>query len=161
MQIEANKVVSIDYTLKNDAGDVLDQSTPENPLNYLHGHNNLIPGLENALAGAATGDDIKASIPPAEAYGDYNENLIQAVPRNLFQGVDQVEPGMQFQAQTGQGMQVVTVRDVDDESVTIDANHALAGETLHFDVTVKDVRDASEEELAHGHVHGPGGHEHS
>ena len=160
MQIEANKVVSIDYTLKNDAGDVLDQSTPENPLNYLHGHNNLIPGLENALAGAATGDDIKASIPPAEAYGDYNENLIQAVPRNLFQGVDQVEPGMQFQAQTGQGMQVVTVRDVDDESVTIDANHALAGETLHFDVTVKDVRDASEEELAHGHVHGPGGHEH-
>lgn len=160
MQIEANKVVSIDYTLKNDAGDVLDQSTPENPLNYLHGHNNLIPGLENALAGAATGDDVKASIPPAEAYGDYDENLIQAVPRNLFQGVDQVEPGMQFQAQTGQGMQVVTVRDVDDESVTIDANHALAGETLHFDVTVKDVRDASEEELAHGHVHGPGGHEH-
>ncbi|MEE4202889.1 MAG: peptidylprolyl isomerase [Halieaceae bacterium] len=160
MQIEANKVVSIDYTLKNDAGDVLDQSTPENPLAYLHGHNNLIPGLENALAGKAAGDDITASIPPAEAYGAYDENLIQAVPKNLFQGVDQVEPGMQFQAQTGQGMQVVTVREVDDENVTIDANHALAGQTLHFDVTIKDVREASEEELAHGHVHGPGGHEH-
>lgn len=160
MQIEANKVVSIDYTLKNDAGDVLDQSTSDNPLSYLHGHNNLIPGLENALAGKASGDDVTASIPPAEAYGEYDENLIQAVPRNLFQGVDQVEPGMQFQAQTGQGMQVVTVREVDDENVTIDANHALAGQTLHFAVTVKDVRDASEEELAHGHVHGPGGHEH-
>jgi FKBP-type peptidyl-prolyl cis-trans isomerase SlyD len=160
MQIEANKVVSIDYTLKNDAGDVLDQSTPENPLAYLHGHNNLIPGLENALAGKAAGDDVTASIPPAEAYGEYDENLIQAVPKNLFQGVDQVEPGMQFQAQTGQGMQVVTVREVDDENVTIDANHALAGQTLHFDVTIKDVRDASEEELAHGHVHGPGGHDH-
>ncbi len=160
MQVQADKVVIIDYTLKNDAGDILDQSTPDSPLAYLHGHNNLIPGLETALNGKGAGDQIEASIPPAEAYGDYNENLIQVVPRNMFQGVDEIEPGMQFHAQTGQGVQVVTVKEANDESVTIDGNHALAGETLHFDVTIKEVRDASQEELDHGHVHGPGGHHH-
>lgn len=160
MQVESNKVVIIDYTLRNDAGDVLDQSSPEAPLSYLHGHQNIIPGLENALNGKTQGDKVDASIPPAEAYGEYDDNLIQAVPRNMFQGIDEIEPGMQFQAQTGQGVQIVTVKEANEESVTIDANHALAGETLHFNVTVKEVRDASQEELDHGHVHGPGGHEH-
>lgn len=160
MHIQANAVVSIDYILKNDAGNVLDQSAPDAPLSYLHGHNNLISGLEAALEGKATGDQLTAVIPPEEAYGAYNENLIEAVPRQMFQGVDNIEPGMQFQAQTAQGVQVVTVTEVSDETVTIDGNHALAGETLHFDVTIKEVREASAEELSHGHAHGPGGHHH-
>lgn len=160
MQIAADKVVSIDYTLRNDAGDVLDQSAPDSPLNYLHGHGNLIPGLESALAGKSQGDQVDAVIPPAEAYGEFDAGLVQVVPREMFQGIDAIEPGMQFQAQSGQGTQIITVKEVDGENVTVDANHQLAGETLHFDVTVKDVRDASEEELSHGHVHGPGGHEH-
>lgn len=160
MTVESNKVISIDYTLRNAAGEILDQSAPETPLSYLHGHNNLIPGLENALSGKALGDKVEAVIPPEEAYGEYDDSLIQSVPREMFQGVDEIEPGMQFQTQTPQGIQVITVKEANDETVTIDANHALAGETLHFDVTVKEVRDASEEELAHGHVHGPGGHHH-
>ncbi len=160
MHIQANAVVSIDYTLKNDAGNVLDQSTPDAPLSYLHGHNNLISGLESALEGKLQGDQVTAVIPPEEAYGVYNESLIEAVPRQMFQGVDNIEPGMQFQAQTAQGVQVVTVTEVNDETVTIDGNHALAGETLHFDVTIKEVREASAEELSHGHAHGPGGHHH-
>lgn len=160
MHIQANAVVSIDYTLKNDAGNVLDQSTPDAPLSYLHGHNNLISGLESALEGKLQGDQVTAVIPPEEAYGVYNASLIEAVPRQMFQGVDNIEPGMQFQAQTAQGVQVVTVTEVNDETVTIDGNHALAGETLHFDVMIKEVREASAEELSHGHAHGPGGHHH-
>lgn len=160
MQVAANKVISIDYTLRNDNGDILDQSAPEAPLLYLHANNNLITGLEAALEGKAQGDQVEASIPPEEAYGPYNEELIQTVPREMFQGIDQIEPGMQFQAQTPQGMQVVTVKEAGDESVIIDGNHALAGETLHFDVTIKEVRDASEQELEHGHVHDPAGHDH-
>jgi FKBP-type peptidyl-prolyl cis-trans isomerase SlyD len=160
MQIAADKVVSIDYTLRNDAGEVLDQSAPDSPLHYLHGHGNLLPGLESALVGKSQGDQVDAVIPPAEAYGEFDAGLVQVVPREMFQGVDTIEPGMQFQAQSGQGMQIITVKEVNDENVTVDANHQLAGETLHFDVTVKDVRDASAEELSHGHVHGPGGHEH-
>ncbi len=160
MQVQKDKVVIIDYTLRNDNGDILDQSAPDAPLAYLHGHNNLIPGLEAELAGKGQGDEIEAHIAPADAYGEYNDNLIEVVPRKMFQGVDEIEPGMQFHAQTGQGVQVVTVKAVDDDNVTIDGNHALAGETLHFNVTIKEVRDASQEELDHGHVHGPGGHHH-
>lgn len=160
MQITADTVVSIDYTLRNDGGDVLDQSAPDSPLSYLHGHGNLIPGLESALVGKTAGDQIDAVIPPAEAYGEFDARLVQVVPRELFQGIDAIEPGMQFQAQSGEGMQLITVKEVSDESVTVDGNHQLAGETLHFDVTVKEVREASTEELSHGHVHGPEGHEH-
>jgi len=160
MHIQANAVVIMDYTLKNDEGKVLDQSSPDAPLSYLHGHNNLISGLEAALEGKAKGDQILAVIPPEDAYGVYEENLIQAVPRQMFQGIDEIEAGMQFQAQTAQGVQVVTVTEVSDDTITIDGNHALAGETLHFDVTIKEVRQASAEELSHGHAHRPGGHHH-
>ncbi len=160
MNIAANTVVSIDYTLRNDAGDVLDQSSPEAPLSYLHGHNNVISGLEHALLGKAKADRLEASIAPAEAYGEYDAALVQAVPRAMFQGVDDIDVGMQFQTQMDGGVQVVTVKEVNDDTVTIDGNHALAGQTLHFDVTVKGVREASQEELDHGHVHGPGGHHH-
>ena len=160
MHIQTNAVVSIDYTLRNDAGNVLDQSKPGSPLCYLHGHHNLISGLEAALEGKQEGDQVAAVIPPEQAYGVVDESLIQTVARQMFQGVDHIEPGMQFQAQTAQGVQVVTVTEVSDDTVTIDGNHALAGETLYFDVTIKEVREASSEELSHGHAHGPGGHHH-
>lgn len=157
MQIADNKVVSIHYTLTNDDGDVIDSSRDAEPLVYLHGAENIIPGLEQALAGRVVGDDLKVSIDPADAYGDFDENMVQVVPREMFQGVDTLEPGMEFQAQTSQGVQVIRIAAVDGDNITIDGNHPLAGETLHFDVSVAAVREASEEELAHGHVHGHGG----
>lgn len=160
MQIAQDSVALIDYTLTNDAGDVIDSSAGGEPLAYLHGHQNIIPGLEKALAGKVAGDSLKVSIPAAEGYGEQNPALVEEVPRHLFQGVEQIEVGMQFHAQTGQGMQVITVSGVNGDTITVDGNHPLAGQTLHFDVTVKEVRAASQEELDHGHVHGVGGHHH-
>lgn len=161
MHIAANKVVSIDYTLTNGQGQVLDSSSGREPLAYLQGHSNIISGLESALEGKSAGDSLKVTIPPAEAYGDRDESLSHAVPRKMFENADEVQVGMQFQTMSEQGAtQIVTVTGVDTEHVTVDANHPLAGETLTFDVTVVDVRDATEEELDHGHVHGPGGHQH-
>ena len=160
MQISEKKVASIDYTLKNDAGDVVDTSSGREPLAYVHGANNIIPGLEKALEGKAVGDTVEVTVEPAEAYGDRQESLVQEVPREAFQGVDEIKEGMQFQAQGPQGPVLVTVKAVADDKVTIDGNHPLAGETLHFSVEVKDVRDATAEEMEHGHVHGAGGVEH-
>ncbi|WP_166260047.1 FKBP-type peptidyl-prolyl cis-trans isomerase [Marinobacter salicampi] len=149
------RVVTIHYTLTNDQGEQLDSSREEGrePLTYLEGAQNIIGGLENALTEKAPGDQLKVSIEPAEGYGEVNEELVQPVPRSAFEGVESIEPGMQFQAQTPGGPQVVRVVEVNDETVTIDANHPLAGETLHFDVEVVDTREASEEESEHGHVH--------
>ncbi|AHE98112.1 FKBP-type peptidyl-prolyl cis-trans isomerase [Thioalkalivibrio paradoxus] len=160
MQISANKVVSIEYTLTNDQGQVLDTSKGREPMAYLQGHRNIIPGLESALEGKSAGDRVQVTIAPEQAYGERNDALRQAVPRTMFEDADQVTVGMQFQTMTEQGAQVVTVTAVDAEHVTVDANHPLAGETLNFDVTVVDVREASDEEREHGHVHGPGGHQH-
>ncbi|HER34889.1 MAG: peptidylprolyl isomerase [Halothiobacillaceae bacterium] len=160
MQVQNDHVVSIDYTLKNDAGEVMDTSEQNGPLAYLHGHQNIIPGLEKALDDKSVGDSLTVAIEPAEAYGERDENMIQTVPRSMFEGVDEIEPGMRFQAQTQGGVTVVTVKDVNADEITLDGNHELAGETLHFDVEVKEVRPASEEEIQHGHVHGPDGHEH-
>ncbi|KTG16409.1 MULTISPECIES: peptidylprolyl isomerase [unclassified Guyparkeria] len=160
MQVQNDHVVSIDYTLKNDAGEVMDTSEQNGPLAYLHGHQNIIPGLEKALDDKSVGDSFTVSIEPADAYGERDERMIQTVPRSMFQGVDEIEPGMRFQAQTEGGVTVVTIKEVNGDEITLDGNHELAGETLHFDVEVKDVRPASEEEIEHGHVHGPGGHEH-
>jgi len=160
MQIAANTVVTINYTLTDDQGQVIDTSEGRDPLAYLQGASNIIPGLENALEGKSTGDNIKVSISPEEGYGDRDDQLVQEVPRNLFENSDKVEKGMQFQAQSEAGPQLVTVKEVGDETVTIDANHPLAGATLNFDVEVVDVREATDEETEHGHVHGPEGHEH-
>ena len=160
MQITANTVVSIDYTLTNARGEVLDSSEGREPLAYLQGHQNIIPGLEAALEGKSAGDQFEVSIPPEEAYGQRDESLRQNVSRSLFEQVDQIEVGMQFRAGSDQGEHVVTVVAVDAETIVIDANHPLAGETLNFAVTVVDVRAASSEEQAHGHAHGPGGHTH-
>lgn len=158
MQVSENQVVSIDYTLKNDQGEVLDSSAQGEPLAYLHGHHNIISGLENALAGKSVGDNFTVSIPPEEAYGVRDESMTQMVPRHLFQGVDEIKPGMKFHAQAEHGVNVVTVLAVEGDQVHLDANHELAGQTLHFDVTVRDIRAATEDEIAHGHAHGPDGH---
>src|SRR4051812_20059246 len=159
MQIADQKVVSIDYTLTGSDGQVIDSSEGREPLAYLHGAGNIIPGLEKALTGKAAGDAVTAKIPPAEGYGEKDPQLVQAIPRDRFPAQD-IKVGMQFQAQGGGQARVVTVVNVDPENVTIDANHPLAGQTLNFDVKVVDVREATQEELSHGHVHGPGGHQH-
>ncbi len=160
MQIATQKVVHIHYTLTNNEGDVLDSSRGQEPLAYIHGMGNIIPGLENALDGRSVGDRFDVSIPPEEAYGLYHEDRVQAVPRSAFEGVDDIEPGMKFQAQSSEGDVLVTVVDVRDGEVLLDGNHPMAGMTLNFEVEVTHVREATREELDHGHVHGEGGHHH-
>ena len=154
MKVAKNKVVTIDYTLTDDDGTILDTSAGEDPLAYLHGVGGLIPGLEQELEGRSPGESFKASIPPEQAYGVRNEELVQPVPKRKFAGVKDLAVGMELQANTEIGPQVVRVVGITPEDVMIDANHALAGKTLHFEVEVLDVRDASEEELEHGHAHG-------
>jgi FKBP-type peptidyl-prolyl cis-trans isomerase SlyD len=160
MQAGDNTVVLIHYTLTSDTGETLDSSEGREPLGYLHGFGNIIPGLENALTGKQAGDKLKVSIKPEEAYGVREDALVQVVPRSAFGGAQDLEVGMQFQAQTPEGVRVVTVVDVAGDDITLDGNHPLAGETLHFDVEVTLVRAATQEELTHGHVHGEGGHHH-
>jgi FKBP-type peptidyl-prolyl cis-trans isomerase SlyD len=160
MKIAHEKVVSIHYTLTNKEGTVLDSSSGSEPLAYLHGFGNIIPGLENALEGKGKGEKLSVTVEPEQGYGARDEQLVQAVPRSAFKGVDDLAPGMQFQAQGPQGARLVVVTQVAQDVVTVDANHPLAGQTLHFDVEVSEVRDATAEELEHGHVHGPHGHHH-
>lgn len=161
MIIENNKVASIDYTLTNDAGETLDTSIGREPLSYIQGHQNIIPGLEKALEGKTAGEKLTVTVPPEEAYGNSNPASIQTVARDVFQGVENIDVGMQFQSQ-GEGGQpiIVTVTKIEEDQITIDGNHPLADMTLTFEVEIKEVRDASEEELSHGHVHGPEGHQH-
>ena len=153
MQIAKNTVVTIDYTLTNDDGQVIDTSSNSQPLAYIHGTGSIIPGLEAALEGKDSGEEVKVSIPPEQAYGERDDELKQVVPKDRFDGVDKLEPGMQFQAQSEGGVRIVTISAVEGDDVTVDANHPLAGETLHFEVAVREVREASAEELEHGHVH--------
>jgi len=160
MKVAENTVVLIDYKLTDDEGTVIDSSDGAGPLAYLHGAGNIIQGLEEALLGKETGDEVVASIEPAKGYGERNEDMKQDVPTELFGGVDNIEVGMQFQSETDQGPVMVTVVAIHDEMITVDGNHPLAGVNLNFDVTVRDVREPSKEELEHGHVHGEGGHDH-
>jgi len=143
----------MDYALKDDEGSVIDQSQPGQPLTYLHGHGNIIPGLEEALAGKSIGEMVDVRVDPANGYGEPNPALEQVVPRERFQGVENLEVGMQFQASTDQGPISVRVVKLDDDDVTVDGNHPLAGKHLNFNVTVQAVRGATEEELQHGHPH--------
>ena len=147
------RVVTIHYTLTNDQGEVLDSSRDREPLTYLEGSQNIIGGLESALNEKSQGDQAKVSVEPSEGYGEVNEELVQPVPLSAFEGVEKIEPGMQFQAQTPGGPQIVRVVEVQEENVVIDANHPLAGQTLHFDVEVVETREPTEEEVEHGHVH--------
>ncbi|WP_018860659.1 MULTISPECIES: peptidylprolyl isomerase [unclassified Thioalkalivibrio] len=160
MQVAQNAVVSIHYTLTNDAGETIDSSEGREPLAYLHGNGQLVPGLERELEGKGAGDKVQAKVTPEEGYGEKIEAMVQEIPLEAFQGVDSVQPGMQFQAQTQNGPLTVTVTKVEGETATVDGNHPLAGENLNFDVEVVEVREASAEELEHGHAHGVGGHQH-
>jgi FKBP-type peptidyl-prolyl cis-trans isomerase SlyD len=155
--IADNQVVSIHYTLTDGDGEMLDTSSGSDPLTYLHGAQNIIPGLEAALTGKSVGDQLQVTIPPEDAYGVVDEDLVQVVPHGAFEGIDDIEPGVQFEARSPEGdTQIVTVQGVSEEGVVIDGNHPLAGQVLRFDVTVEEVREPTEEELAHGHAHGPG-----
>lgn len=152
MGISKNSVVSFHYTLTNNAGEVLDSSEGKDAFTYLHGSQMIVPGLEAQMEGKAKGDKFKAEVAPEQGYGALNKDLLQQVPKERF-GDQKVEEGMQFQA--GEHS-VVTVREVTDDMVLVDGNHPLAGVPLNFEVEVTDVRDATEEEVAHGHVHGQG-----
>jgi FKBP-type peptidyl-prolyl cis-trans isomerase SlyD len=152
MKVKRNCVVAIQYILKDDAGTVIDSSEGREPLQYLHGNDNLIPGLEKALEGLEAGKQIHVTIPPEEGYGLRNPAMVQEVPKHLFEG-EKVEPGMQFQVQAEDGFHILTIAEVRDNVVVVDGNHPLAGVNLNFDVTVVSVREASPEEIAHGHVH--------
>ena len=154
MKVESGKVVTMHYTLKNDTGEVVDSSEGKEPLPFLQGHGNIIPGLETALEGSMVGDKLDVTVEPEEAYGLRIQDAIQEIPSSALKGVDNVEVGMQLQSQDEQGNPfVVVVTKIEEETITVDANHPLAGETLHFSVSIESIRDAQEEELSHGHVH--------
>lgn len=160
MTIQAQKVITINYTLRDQAGAVIDQSQ-DGSFCYLHGANNIIPGLEKALDGRKQGEEFKVTLPPAEAYGEYNPSLTQIVERDMFENGDEIAVGMQFHAQSDDGHFIsITVTEVNGDKVTVDGNPPLAGATLFYDVNVIDIRDASDEEIQHGHVHGAHGHHH-
>lgn len=160
MQIGPNSVVSIHYELTNDAGEVLDSSAGGEPLTYLQGAHNIIPGLESQLVGRKVGDQLKVTVQPEDGYGTHQPHMLQEVPKDAFPDSDSIEPGMRFTAQSEHGDVSVVVTLVTDTHVTVDGNHPLAGQVLHFAVEITDVRAASQEELDHGHVHTPGHHHH-
>ncbi len=156
MQIAKHTVASIHYTLTDNDGNILDTSDGRDPLIYIHGMGNLIPGMEEGLEGKSKGNKLNLKVAPEKGYGIKDEKMVQKVPRDAF-GDQNIEEGMQFQTNRGE---VVTVTHVGLDQITVDANHPLAGIELNFDVEVLDVRTATEDEIAHGHVHGPGGHHH-
>jgi FKBP-type peptidyl-prolyl cis-trans isomerase SlyD len=156
MRIQKDKVVSIHYTLKDKEGNILDTSSGREPLTYIHGNGNLISGMEEGLEGKSSGEKLDLEISPEKGYGVRNEELVQQVSRTTF-GDQKVEKGMEFQTKSGH---TVVVTKVGLEQVTVDANHPLAGKDLFFKVEVMEIREATKEELDHGHVHGPGGHHH-
>lgn len=153
MVIEKDRVVTIDYELKDAGGEVLDSSGGAEPLVYLHGNENIIPGLERQLAGKKAGDSVSCVVPAGEAYGERDDALVFEVPKSQFGDGAEIEIGMQFQAHGEDGARIVTVLGIDGDKVKLDANHPLAGEELHFSVKIVDVREATAEELEHGHIH--------
>ncbi len=157
MNISKNLVASFDYTLTDGNNQVLDSSSGSGPLSYLHGHENIISGLEKELENKKEGDSFKVTIPAAEAYGERDESLVANIPLDNFENPNMVEAGMQFQAETPEGMRIVTVTKVANNMATIDANHPLSGMNLTFDVNIVSVREATAEELEHGHPHYEGG----
>ena len=160
MSIKKDSVVTLHYTLKDDAGEVIDSSDGGEPLAYLHGHGNLVAGLERELTGKVAGDKLNVKITPADGYGERDAALVQRVPRRQLKGITKLYVGLKLHAQTQEGPREVTITHLVGDTVTIDANHALAGKNLNFDIDITDVRDATAEELEHGHVHGAHGHHH-
>ncbi len=153
MRIAKNTVVAIDYTLTDDEGRTVDSSEGREPRSSLHGSGGIIPGLERELEGKAVGDQLQVTVAPADAYGERNESLRQNLPRDQFGGIAELSVGMQFRVDSDNGPMVITIVEVAEEVVTIDANHPLAGVNLNFDVTVREIRDATADEIEHGHVH--------
>jgi FKBP-type peptidyl-prolyl cis-trans isomerase SlyD len=158
-QIQNGKVVSFSYTLKDSEGNILEQTDKNEPMQNLHGNQNIIPGLERELEGLKVGDSKSVKVEPQDGYGEYNEEMTFKVPKQNFPPDVTLEPGMEFQTQTENGPMVIVITEVNDEEVVVDANHPMAGETLHFDVVIDEVRDATEQEKQHGHVHHHG-HDH-
>jgi len=148
------------YELKNDKGEILDSSEGKEPLSYIQGKGNIIPGLEKEMKDKTKGDKVKTVVSPEEGYGVHNAQKLFKVGKEQFQGEGGIEIGMQIQSEANGRMEIGTVENIEENEVTLNFNHPLAGQTLHFDVEVIEVRDATEEELSHGHVHGPGGHDH-
>ena len=160
MKISSNTVVTLNYTLKSGEGELLDTSEGREPLVYLHGVGALIPGLEKELNGKEKGANVKTVVPPEEAYGKRRDELVRTVSKAGFQGDEEIRVGMQVQMDTEHGPAYAFVSEVEGENVTLDMNHPLADMDLHFEVDIVDVREATPEEIDHGHVHGPGGHHH-
>lgn len=160
MKIAKDMVVAIDYTLKNSEGEVIDSSEGAKPMHYLHGAKNIIIGLEQELEGKSVGDDLSVHVKSELAYGERVQARIQEVPKEAFSELGEIEVGKRFQAETEQGPVPVIVTALSDTTVTVDGNHPLAGQDLFFEVSVKEIREASQEEIEHGHVHGPSGHQH-
>jgi FKBP-type peptidyl-prolyl cis-trans isomerase SlyD len=161
MKIEENKVVGMHYTLKNKMGQVLDTSEGQEPLYFIQGIGNIIPGLESALEGKKTGDKFNVSVEPSQAYGEYSAEMVLEIAREELAHIDGLAEGMRLQSENEDGqMAVLKVTKITEETVTVDGNHELAGMHLHFDGEIVEVREAAPEELEHGHVHGPGGHHH-
>lgn len=156
MQICNHKVVSLQFTMSNDAGEVIDSSDDGDALLYLHGEENIVPGLELALEGKSVGDKLKVTLDAADAYGEIDPSLVEVVSAEMFEGVDDIDVGMEFEAEMPdeEELHYVRITEIDGDNVTVDGNHPLAGMRLHFDVTVEAIREATEEELEHGHVHG-------
>ncbi|MBE0637677.1 MAG: peptidylprolyl isomerase [Bacteroidales bacterium] len=162
MKIGKNKVVGFHYTLTDGENNIIDSSSSREPLTYLHGHHGIIPGLEAELEGKAVNDEFKVSIQPEKAYGAYNNDLVFEVNRSNFSDPESIEVGIQVQGQMAEGEPptLLTVIEVHDDVIVLDGNHPMAGQTLNFDVKVVEIRDASAEEIDHGHVHGAHGHHH-
>jgi FKBP-type peptidyl-prolyl cis-trans isomerase SlyD len=160
MQISKNSVVTLNYTLKNDQGEILDESHDDSFV-YLHGAGGIIPGLEGQLEDKSVGDNFSAHIEPEDGYGVQDDSMVQVVQREMFEADHPIEEGVQFHAESPEGeMLTVTVTKIEGDEITIDGNHPLAGIALNFDITVALIREASAEEIEHGHAHGPDGHHH-
>ncbi len=155
--LEEGRVGLLVYTLRNEAGEVLDQNDSSDPLPYLHGAQNIVPGLEDALAGAEVGDRLSVEVPPEKGYGPHDGSPLVEVPRDQFPPGQEIMPGMHFFAQGPDGHVVIWVKEVEADLVRVDQNHPLAGVALSFEVEVVGIRDSSDDEKAHGHPHGPDG----
>ena len=160
MQVKDQKVVDFHYTLTNEQGQTVESSREREPLSYLHGAGNIIPGLEKAMAGHTAGDRFEVKVQPEEGYGERREANVQRIPLKRLGNIPKPRPGQILGLQTQQGPMQVTVLKVGRFNIDVDANHPLAGQVLTFDVEIIGVRDATEEEMSHGHAHGPGGHQH-
>lgn len=164
MIVEKNKVVSIDYVLTDDNDDVLDSTQGRGPMEYVHGAGSVLPALEESLAGKSTKGRLRITLPPDQGYGEYSEELVQSIPLSTFPNADAIRVGVQFQLDTSQGPKIATITKIEGDEFTLDMNHPLAGKTLHFDVEVANIRDATAEEIENGHVHQEGcgcGHAHN